>query len=52
MTPENWGMGYYPHDGKVYIKTKDFRKREFIILGAQSGQSVKDSLTAKKTRLS
>lgn len=36
---KKWGMGYYPHDGKVYVKTQD-RKREFIILASQSGQEI------------
>ena len=37
---KKWGMGYYPHDGKIYIETHDGRKREFIILGNQSGQKI------------
>lgn len=41
---KKWGMGYYPHDGKIYIKTKDYKKREFIILGSQSGQDIKNWL--------
>lgn len=28
---KKWGMGHYPHDGKVHLKTKDNKKREFII---------------------
>ncbi len=36
---KKWGMGYYPHDGKVYVTTKD-KKREFIILGSQSGKKI------------
>jgi hypothetical protein len=42
---KKWGMGYYPHDGKVYVKTRDDKKREFIILGAQSGQDIKNRLS-------
>ena len=42
---KKWGMGYYPHDGKVYIKTKDHKTREFIILGSQSGQEIKNRLS-------
>jgi len=38
---KKWGMGYYPHDGKVYLKTENKRKREFIILGSQSGEEIK-----------
>ena len=37
---KKWGMGPYPHDEKVYIKTKDGKKREFIILGNQSGKEI------------
>ncbi|MBS1544264.1 MAG: hypothetical protein JST14_11560 [Bacteroidetes bacterium] len=40
-----WGMGYYPHDGKVYVNTRDYKKREFIILGTQSGQEIKNRLS-------
>jgi hypothetical protein len=44
---KKWGMGYYQHDGKVYLKTRDGKKREFIILGSQSGQEIKNSLSYK-----
>ena len=37
---KKWGMGHYPHDGKVCVKTRDNSKREFIILGSQSGQDI------------
>ncbi|WP_375435698.1 hypothetical protein [uncultured Hymenobacter sp.] len=37
---KKWGMGYYPHDGKVYVKTNDNKEREFIILGNQSGKKI------------
>ena len=37
---KKWGMGYYPHDGKVYIETIDGKKRELIILGNQSGDEI------------
>lgn len=37
---KKWGMGYYPHDGKVYIETFGGKKREFIILGNQSGAKI------------
>jgi hypothetical protein len=36
-----WGMCYYPHDGRVLIRTHS-GTREFIILGNQSGQSISD----------
>ena len=44
---KKWGMGYYPHDGKVYIRTRDDKKRGFIVLGAQSGQGIKNTLGSK-----
>jgi hypothetical protein len=37
---KKWGMGYYPHDGKVYVKTRSGKKIEFIMLGNQSGQQI------------
>jgi hypothetical protein len=37
---KKWGMGEYIHDGKIYIKTIDEKKREFIILGHQSGNEI------------
>jgi hypothetical protein len=42
---KKWGMGYYPHDGKVYVRTRDYKKREFIILGSQSGEKIVHSLS-------
>lgn len=36
---KKWGMGQHPHDGKVYVETAS-GEREFIILGAQSGEEV------------
>lgn len=41
---KKWGMGYYSHDGKVYVRTKDYKKREFIILGSQSGEHIQNML--------
>lgn len=43
-----WGMGYYPHDGKVHIEVGDKRTKEFIILGSQSGESIKNLILSKK----
>jgi hypothetical protein len=43
---KKWGMGYYPHDGKVYIITED-KKREFIILGGQSGKKIRNLILTK-----
>jgi hypothetical protein len=45
---KKWGMGYYPHDGKVYVKTADNKKREFIILGKQSGKAIVEWILAGK----
>ena len=39
---KKWGMGNYPHDGKVYVQTADNKKREFIILGSQSCKNITD----------
>jgi hypothetical protein len=44
---KKWGMGYYPHDGKVYIETFDGRKKEFIILGNQSGHKIANLVLTK-----
>jgi hypothetical protein len=44
---KKWGMGPYPHDGTVTVETYDNKKREFIILGNQSGQSIADLISAK-----
>jgi hypothetical protein len=41
---KKWGMGPYPHDGKVYVQTADNKKREFIILGNQSGKAIADRI--------
>ena len=37
---KKWGMGYYPHDGRVYIETYDNKKKELIIPGNQSGEDI------------
>ncbi len=44
---KKWGMGLYPHDGKVYVRATNHRKRELIILGSQSGSKIA-SLIMKK----
>ncbi|GAB3034294.1 hypothetical protein GCM10027285_16420 [Oleiagrimonas citrea] len=36
---KKWGMGYYPHDGRVIVQTLE-RRLEFIILGNQSGEQI------------
>ena len=43
---KKWGMGYYPHDGKVYVETNKM-KREFIILGNQSGQKIANLILSR-----
>ena len=37
---QKWTMGYYPHDGTVYLKATRFRRRKFIILGNQSAADI------------
>ena len=41
---KKWGMGYYPHDGKVYIKING-KSHEFIVLGNQSGFEIQEFIT-------
>ncbi len=43
-----WGMGNYPHDGKVYVETATGETMEFIILGNQSGELIKNRILGKK----
>jgi hypothetical protein len=38
---KKWGMGHYLYNGKVYVTTMDNNKREFIVLGSQSGVHIK-----------
>lgn len=44
---KKFGMGPYPHDGRVTIETNDNKKREFIILGNQSGQKISNWISIK-----
>ena len=44
---KKWGMGYYPHDGKVYITTKTGLKKELILIGLQNGAAVAQSIENK-----
>jgi hypothetical protein len=46
---KKWGMGYYPHDGRVFV-TAAGQRREFIILGNQSGHDIASRLTADIAR--
>ncbi len=40
---KKWGMGHYPHDGRVFVEAAG-KKREFIILGNQSGKEIAERL--------
>lgn len=40
---KKWGMGNYPHSGKLHIGVRG-RKREFILLGKQSGPFLADNI--------
>jgi len=44
---KKFGMGPYPHDGRVTIETYNNKKREFIILGNQSGENIANLITTK-----
>jgi hypothetical protein len=44
---KKFGMGPYPHDGRVTIETYNNKKREFIILGNQSGENIANFITTK-----
>jgi hypothetical protein len=44
---KKFGMGPYPHDGRVTIETYDNKKRELIILGNQSGENIANLITTK-----
>jgi len=42
---KKWGMGYYPHDGKIYVETSVTNK-ELIILGNQQGADIEKQLSS------
>ena len=42
---KKWGMSYYPHDGRVILRTND-TVRELIILGNQSGREITQQLSS------
>jgi hypothetical protein len=44
-----WGMGPYPHDGRVMVRTAH-GSRELIVLGAQSGRKIAEDLKAAVER--
>jgi hypothetical protein len=41
---KKWGMGPYPHDGRVTISTLE-QRRELIILGDQSGLKIAERIS-------
>jgi hypothetical protein len=41
---KKWGMGYYPHDGRVLLNLRNAKQREFIILGNQSGDDIRKKI--------
>ncbi len=47
---KKWGMGYYPHDGKVYIEANNKKTTELIILGNQSGQLITNLILSNKQK--
>lgn len=44
---KKWGMGPYPHDGRVFVKLRNGKKREFIILGNQSTVDITNWINKK-----
>ena len=46
---KKWGMGYYPHDGRVIIVSQE-QRREFIVLGEQSGSNIASRLRSSVER--
>ncbi|WP_210521680.1 hypothetical protein [Hymenobacter terricola] len=42
-----WGMGPYPHDGKVYVTTKTGQKKELIPIGQQDGAAIAQAIQQK-----
>ncbi len=44
---KKFGMGPYPHDGRVTIETFNNQKKEFIIIGNQSGENIAKLITTK-----
>jgi hypothetical protein len=44
---KKWGMGPYPHDGKVHVTTKTGQKKEFIMIGEQDGAAIAQAIQKK-----
>jgi hypothetical protein len=35
-----WGMGTVPYSGRIFLRTKNGRKRELVLLGTQNGREI------------
>jgi hypothetical protein len=44
---KKWGMGPYPHDGKIYVTTKAGQKKELIPVGKQEGAAIAQAIQQK-----
>lgn len=44
---KKWGMGPYPHDGKIYVITKTGQKKELILIGKQDGAAIAQAIQQK-----
>ncbi|MGI4870456.1 MAG: hypothetical protein ACRYFX_04670 [Janthinobacterium lividum] len=44
---KKWGMGPYPHDGKIYVTTKAGQKKELIVIGQQDGAAIAQAIQKK-----
>jgi hypothetical protein len=49
---KKWGMGYYPHNGRIFIEVSEKvynnqRKREFILIGDQNPDEILKLLNTK-----
>ena len=42
-----WGMGGIPHAGRIHIRLNSGRKQEFILLGDQIPEEVRDSIVRR-----
>ncbi len=49
---KKWGMGKYPHDGKIYIESSTRKTIELIILGNQSGADIRARILSNQENLS
>jgi hypothetical protein len=45
-----WGMGTFPHSGKLYIKLSSGKTRELILVGLQQGEEIAAQLARKPNR--